>query len=200
MGDPFPEFRRAPVDTATLQSYVGVYRIDPGTTRTVTFEDGRLFTQRQGGARLEAIPHSKTGFFYEQSLTHFEIVHDDSGRPSHMLMYHDGADEPERADLTDEQAAAAPEEVEVDPAVYARYVGRYRLAPGFHLDVTTEDGRLFTQATGQVRVEVFPSSATEFFLKVVDARLVFEVGDDGRAVAVTLFQGGQTVRGEREDD
>ena len=200
-GDPFPEFERVAVDPALLERYVGVYRIDEGSTRTVTVEDGKLYTQRSGGPRLEAVPHSETGFFYEQSLTHWEAVLDDAGRVSHMLMYHDGSSEAERADWTDEEIVdSTPEEVEVDPAIYDNYAGRYQLAPGFVLTVRRDGDRLLAQATGQPEFEVFPSSETEFFWKVVDARLVFEVGDDGRATAVTLHQAGQVVPGTRTED
>ncbi len=198
-GDPFPEFRPAPVPSATLERYVGVYRIDEQSTRTVTVEEGKLYTQRSGGTKIEAIPHSETGFFYEQSLTHFEIVLDEAGKVSHMLMYHDGADEPERADYTDEEIVVRTE-VAADPAIYERYVGRYELAEGFVLTITREGDRLFSQATGQAKVEIFPSSETEFFLKVVDAQLTFEVGASGPATAVVLHQGGQTIRGPRLED
>jgi hypothetical protein len=199
-GDPFPEFERVAVDPTRLERYVGVYRIDDDATRTVTLEDGKLWTQRTGGLRIEAIPHSETGFFYEQALSHWEVVLDEAGEVSHMLMYHDGANEPERADRTDEPIVDAPEEVEVDPAIYGRYVGRYQLAPGFILTVTRQGDRLFAQATGQSAFEVFPSSETEFFYKVVEARLVFEVGDTGPATSVTLHQGGQVVPGHRIED
>lgn len=198
-GDPFPDFQPAAVPAAVLEGYVGVYRIDEGSTRTVTVEDGRLYTQRSGGARLEAIPHSETGFFYRQSLTHFEIVLGEQGQVSHMLMYHDGGDQPERADFTGEEIVAEAEVI-VDPSVYDRYVGRYELMPGFVLTITRQGDRLMSQATGQAKVEIFPSSETEFFLKVVDARLTFEVGATGPATAVVLNQGGVTLRGQRLDD
>ncbi len=200
-GDPFPDFERVAVEPAVLERYVGVYRIDEGSTRTVTVEDGRLYTQRSGGGKLEAIPYSETGFFYEQSLTHWEVVLDGDGRASHMLMYHDGSSEPERAEWTDEEIVdTTPEETEVDPAIYDSYAGRYQLAPGFILTVRRDGDRLLAQATGQPEFEVFPSSETEFFWKVVDARLVFEVGADGRANSVTLYQAGQVVPGPRIED
>jgi CubicO group peptidase (beta-lactamase class C family) len=200
-GDPFPDHERAAIDPTILERYVGVYRIGHTATRTVTLEGGKLYTQRSGGLKVEAIPHSETGFFYEQSLTPGEMVLDDSGAVSHMLMYHDGASEPERAERTDEEVVVPPtEEADVDPAIYDRYDGRYQLAPGFVLTVTREGDRLFAQATGQPRFEIFPSSETEFFVKLVDARLVFEVGVEGPAASVTLHQAGQVVPGPRLDD
>src|SRR5690606_32226259 len=61
----------------------------------------------------------------------------------------------------------------VDKSVYRDYEGEYELKPGFSIAITTEDGQLFAQATGQNRFEIFPSSETEFFLKEVDAQMSF---------------------------
>ncbi|GET36732.1 serine hydrolase [Microseira wollei] len=81
--------------------------------------------------------------------------------------------------------------VELDPALYQSYVGDYELTPGVILTVTTEAQRIFTQLTGQERVEIFPESATEFFFKVVDAQLTFVVDETGKASRVVLHQGGR---------
>jgi D-alanyl-D-alanine carboxypeptidase len=77
------------------------------------------------------------------------------------------------------------------------YLGRYELAPGFVLTVSREGQRMFAQATGQPRAEIFASARQEFFLKVVDAQLSFQVDDKGQASAVTLHQGGRDLVGKR---
>ncbi len=64
-------------------------------------------------------------------------------------------------------------EVQVDAAVLEPYVGEYELTPAFKITVTREAARLFAQATGQPRFEIFAQSESEFFLKVVDARITF---------------------------
>ena len=89
-------------------------RCSPGTpastgstrtsSRTVTVENGKLYTQRSGGRRLEAKASSETEFFYDDSLTYFTFERDASGRAVAMLMYPDGADEPERAVRTADAA------------------------------------------------------------------------------------------------
>jgi hypothetical protein len=67
------------------------------------------------------------------------------------------------------------------------------LAPGFVLTVTREGDKLMTQATGQGKVEVFPSSPTEFFLKVVDAQLSFVKDAAGKVTGLVLHQGGRDM-------
>jgi len=64
-------------------------------------------------------------------------------------------------------------EVQVDAAVLEPYVGEYELTPAFKITVTHDGARLFIQATAQPRFEIFAQSESEFFLKVVDARITF---------------------------
>ncbi len=197
LGDPFPE--NVPVDVApeVLARYAGVYEIEKGQQRTVIVEGDRIFTQRTGGTRAEAKPRSETEFFYENSITTFRFVTGPDGRATAMLMYANGMDEPERA-VRVADVPAAPKEVRVDPALYDTYAGAYELRPGFVLTVTREGDRLMTQATGQQKFEIFPSSETEFFLKVVEGRITFVKGTDGQVDLLVLHQGGRDMPAKRK--
>jgi CubicO group peptidase (beta-lactamase class C family) len=88
-------------------------------------------------------------------------------------------------------------EVTVDPKLFDGYVGRYQLAPAILLTVSREGNRLFVQLTGQPAFEVFPESAKDYFLKVVDAQLTFETDGSGKAAAVVLHQLGRNQRAAR---
>lgn len=85
-------------------------------------------------------------------------------------------------------------EVVVDPKLFDGYAGRYQLAPAVLLTVTRNGNRLFVQLTGQPAFEVFPESDKEYFLKVVDAQITFEVDAQGRATALVLHQNGRDQR------
>jgi CubicO group peptidase (beta-lactamase class C family) len=197
LGDPFPENVAVAVAPEVLARYAGVYEIDKDSRRTVIVEGDKIFTQRTGGARAEAKPRSETEFFYENSITTFRFVTAPDGRVIEMLMYANGADEPERAARVAD-APAAPKEARVDPALYDSYAGRYDLAPGFVLTVTREGESLMVQATGQQRFEIFPTSETEFFYKVVDARITFVKGPDGQVDVIVLHQGGRDMPAKRK--
>ncbi len=80
--------------------------------------------------------------------------------------------------------------ITLDPAIYDRYVGVYSLAPEFEIAITREGSSLFAQATGQGRHEIFAENDSQFFLKVVNAQLSFNVGADGRTTSMTLHQNG----------
>jgi D-alanyl-D-alanine-carboxypeptidase/D-alanyl-D-alanine-endopeptidase len=90
--------------------------------------------------------------------------------------------------------------VKVDPAVLKTYEGRYSLTPLFAITVTVEDGKLMAQATGQDKFEVFPESETEFFYKVVDAKLSFEKDKDGKVTQLVLHQNGLKQPGKKDAD
>lgn len=98
------------------------------------------------------------------------------------------------------EAARERTEITLEPEVLERYVGRYQLAPNFVLTISREQDQLFTQATGQGRAPIFPESETEFFLRVVEAQLTFEVDANHRATGLVLHQGGQTIPAKRIED
>jgi len=87
-------------------------------------------------------------------------------------------------------------EVEVDPAVYEDYLGTYQLFPDFSLTILREGDQLFAQGTGQQPIEIFPASETLFFAEVIDAKIEFVRGEDGKVDKLILHQGGQ-VEGKR---
>ncbi len=91
---------------------------------------------------------------------------------------------------------ASVEKVEVDEAILETYVGNYELAPGFFIAITREGGQLFGQATGQGKFELFAKSPTEFYLTIVEARIVF-TSKDGKVEGLTLYQGGQVIPGKK---
>ena len=90
-----------------------------------------------------------------------------------------------------------PNDVTVSAKTLRSYVGKYELGPGAVLDVTANEGQIFVQLTGQSKFEIFPSSATEFYLKVVEAKVVFHKDDKGAVVSLTLYQNGRDILGTK---
>jgi CubicO group peptidase (beta-lactamase class C family) len=87
--------------------------------------------------------------------------------------------------------------IQVSPAVLEKYVGAYRLAPNFILSVTLENGQLITQATGQQKVEIYPETESEFFLKIIDAQITFVTDDSGTVTHLILHQNGRDMPAEK---
>jgi serine-type D-Ala-D-Ala carboxypeptidase/endopeptidase len=91
--------------------------------------------------------------------------------------------------------SAAP--VQVAEAVLERYTGVYELSPAFRIQVTREGDRLFAQATNQPRFRLFASAPNEFFLRVVEARVTFELDSVGTIARLVLHQGGRSTPGAK---
>jgi CubicO group peptidase (beta-lactamase class C family) len=87
----------------------------------------------------------------------------------------------------------------VDAKILDAYVGGYQASFGA-FTITREGDQLFAQLTGQPKFPLFPESEREFFLKVVDAQIVFEVDPQGRATQLTLHQNGNDEPAKRLDD
>jgi CubicO group peptidase (beta-lactamase class C family) len=83
--------------------------------------------------------------------------------------------------------------VDVDPAVLARYVGRYELAPGQVFELTLVEGQLQLRLGDQPRFPLFAESTTKFFLEAVDAQISFILDADGRPGSLVLHQGGRDL-------
>ncbi|MBC7874661.1 MAG: serine hydrolase [Ferruginibacter sp.] len=76
-----------------------------------------------------------------------------------------------------------------------QYTGEYELAPGFIITITRENDKLYGQATGQEKFELFAEKEDMFFLKVVEAKLQFIRNEKGAINKLILYQGGQETEG-----
>ena len=90
------------------------------------------------------------------------------------------------------------EEIAVDEKILKQYEGEYELAPTFVITITVENGGLKGQPTGQPKVDLYATSETEFFLKVVDAKIVFVKNDKGEVEKLILHQNGKEMPGMKK--
>lgn len=93
---------------------------------------------------------------------------------------------------TQQNALALPAEQLVPLA------GVYGFNTGFKLRVSARGERLFAQATGQSEFELFAKAPRRFFARITPLEIVFDGEPGGTAAALTLLQGGQTLRFVRE--
>ena len=94
-----------------------------------------------------------------------------------------------------------PEPVErpIDPKLFDRYIGKYELQgdPRLMLAFSREENRFFVQADGQGKLELFAENENDFFLKVTDAQVTFNIDGDGQASSLILHQEGFDEAGRR---
>jgi CubicO group peptidase (beta-lactamase class C family) len=97
-------------------------------------------------------------------------------------------------------APAVRKVVALDPKIIDAYVGAYQLGPNAIMTITRDADRLFTQLTGQGKVEMRPLSDREFAAMIVDARVTFEVDTQGKVSQLVLHQNSQQRPAPRLDD
>ena len=195
IGRPLADPAVAAMTADQLDAYVGRYRTLSGTHHAVTREGTRMFLLPAGGERLEVFPAGGGIFFEKDGFVRLRFEGDAGGKAARLIVDNWG----QRPAAVRDNAPEAPARtaIEIDPAALKAFEGEYELAPGFVLTVTLEGGRLMTQATGQGKVEIFASSPTEFFLKVVDAQITFVKDATGVVTHLVLHQGGRDVPGKK---
>jgi CubicO group peptidase (beta-lactamase class C family) len=95
-----------------------------------------------------------------------------------------------------------PEErtaVEVDSTILERYVGRYQFTPNNILQISLAEGQLYGQLNEQPPIPLYAESETDFFLRVVDAEINFQLNDSGEVTGLIFSQAGQEVSAPKVD-
>lgn len=86
----------------------------------------------------------------------------------------------------------------VPTEILDRYVGRYDLE-GATLTITRDEERLFAQLTFQAQARIWPASEREFFYRVVDAQITFDVDERGDTTGLVLHQNGRDIKARKLD-
>ncbi|HVF56262.1 MAG TPA: serine hydrolase [Pyrinomonadaceae bacterium] len=87
--------------------------------------------------------------------------------------------------------------INVDPRVYDAYVGQYELSRNFIITITKENDRLMGKVTGRPKIELFPESATEFFVKELDAQITFVGDGTGKVTHAILHLDGHEAQAKK---
>jgi hypothetical protein len=180
-----------------LEGYVGNYELAPGFILTVTREGDKLITQATGQPKLPIFAENEREFFAKVVDAQITFVTDAQGRASELILHQGGRDMHAKRFEGAVPLPKAHQEVSVDPKLFDGYVGQYQLAPNFVLTITREGDKLFAQATGQPKAQIFPEGERKFFYKVVDAQITFETDSSGRATSLTLQQNGADMPAKR---
>ncbi len=197
LGQPYEDRKGIQLPDSVLRDYVGVYVFDDTAKRVVTYADGKLYSQRAGGAKSELSASAKDAFFFPDGRGEIAFLRGKDGKVmgAHFVPPFGPESEGRKSD---EPIPAERTEVKVDPSLFDAYTGVYALFPGLDLTVTREGDKLFAQGTGQPKLELHPASDTTYFLREVEAEIEFVRGADGKAESIVLNQGGQKVPGKRK--
>jgi hypothetical protein len=90
-------------------------------------------------------------------------------------------------------------EVKIDPQLFDEFAGQYIIPanPDLVISFWREGDKFFVQATTQQKVEIFPESATKFFLKVTDVQATFVRDAQGKVTGAIWRQNNQETQLQR---
>jgi hypothetical protein len=91
-----------------------------------------------------------------------------------------------------------PKPVHLSEAILDRYVGTYEMPGLGELQITREDTTLWAQPTGQQRLQLTPTSETEFEIAEASVQITFEVGEDGETTGLVIHQAGQEIEAAKK--
>lgn len=193
IGKPFPSIKDAiTLNNDKLKKWAGAYEFPDGAIRHITVEKDKIYSQREGGAKLEIYPMSESKFIFEEGDITYNFNKKDGKKQAEFI-----TDESVIGNEIDKAPPAEQLEITLAPDVLKQYIGKYELQPGFVIEITVNGNQIFAQATGQPQFEIFAENEDNFFLKVVEAKLIFSKDDDGNVYMATLHQGGQQMPGKK---
>lgn len=81
-------------------------------------------------------------------------------------------------------------EAAINTDLYADYAGAYETADGTLFVVSHRSNKLFSRVVGQSDLEIFPESATEFFMRILPVQTTFQRDEDGQVRGLIHHQNG----------
>jgi len=183
-------FASVVIDTAVLQDYEGRYGYPGGAVLTVRVDEGRLVGQLTGQEEFELFAEAPDRFFWKVVSASLAFTRNEKGDVTGGVHSQGGR-------KMDVQKLSDATLILLSNEVLDRYTGAYDLR-GMELNVQRRGSSLFLVMPGQPDMEIFASSETEFFLKSVQATVVFETDTEGKAVQLMINQGGIEMEATRK--
>lgn len=192
MGKPFKSIKDViELSENKLSKWVGAYSFEGGVIRHITVEEGQVYSQREGSTKLPIFPITENHYIFEDGMIEYDFNMVNGKRNVRMSR----SGNVMIGDEIDKAPPAARKEIELTTNILEQYIGKYELAPTFHIEVFLNDGKLMAQATGQSAFQLYAENETDFFLKVVDAQVKFSKDEHDKVNMLTLYQGGAAMPG-----
>jgi hypothetical protein len=196
-GAPLPPVYQAIVlPGASLDDYVGTYRLADKFLLKIFRRNDGLFAQATGQGPIAIFPSAPNEFFARAVRASASFTRNADGVVNGLVLHQNG--DRTAPKLSASEVPLEPAEIAFDAATSGGdYVGQYQFDFGAVLDVVRKSDHLEAQLTGQAPLPIFASAKDKFFYKVVDAQLDFERDAGEKIVAVVLHQGGRDMRAPR---
>lgn len=171
-----------------LSEYAGVFENKKGDLRVITVSEGKVYSQIGRSPRLILRAFEKDKFYFEDQSTIMHFSRNGDGHIEKFVVSSiRGSNVWNRLDKSPLSFTGK----DVDETVLESYVGKYEVTPEFSFSVTRDHRRLFLQADGQEKFELFAETESKFFLKVNDAELEFIKDRSGKILHAIMKQAGR---------
>jgi hypothetical protein len=189
------EYKEITISASNLQSYTGVYVNQKGQQRIITESGNKLFSQLGRGPKSQIRPFRNDQFFYDADpMATIEFTRNKSGKIEKLI-----SGQLRGNDTWNKTDKPLPGEngIKISEDILKEYEGVYEVSPHFSFTITKEQDRLFLQAQGQEKFEMFAETSSVFFLKVNDAQLEFVKENGGKITKAILTQGGKEAQAKK---
>jgi len=182
------------LEESQLKKLVGHYELTSEMIMTVTQKNQQLYIQVTGQPSYPVYAKSDLEFVYRvvEAKVKFEL--NEKGESISLTLFQGGAERKARK-LSQEEVAADTKKVKLTKEQLVNLVGQFEIMPNFIITTSHQNGELVIQATGQPKIPFETKSKSEFFNVQVQAKIVFELDEKGKAISLTLFQAGQELKG-----
>jgi CubicO group peptidase (beta-lactamase class C family) len=167
-----------------VNQYAGRYDFPNGAVMIITAEDHKHFAQHTGQPKFPSITAGEGEYFWKVVEAKIKFVKNGNGEVEYGDFEQNG-NKLKVAKLKDETIVA------IDKALYKLYSGKYDFGNNMTIAITTENDRLYAQATNQPRFEILPISEEEFTVRELNAKFRFVKEPDGKVSKFILDMAGQ---------
>jgi CubicO group peptidase (beta-lactamase class C family) len=193
LGKPIVDKASITLSEKQLKKWVGAYQFDD-VIRFITFDNGMLYSKREGGRPIKLIPLTENNFRFEEDL--FATYNFSLKDGKKQVFYEDRIKKSIGAE-TDKTPASERGTLALPQETLIKYVGVYELQPSFQIEIEMQNEGLLAKATGQPPVQLFAETENSFFIKEIDAQIVFNFNTDGTLKSLTFSQGGNKMEGKK---
>ncbi len=188
IGKPFKR-DEVKMEAEKLAEYEGVYESEDDGVRTVALVNDSLIYIFDSGLKKRLIPYGNDKFGLKDLLGNVTFNRNTDGKINSFTA--NSTDYLPVIRTKTDKPIELKKDIELSEEQLKKYTGKYELMPEFILTITTEGTRIFVQATGQSRGEIFASELHKFYSKDVNAQFVFNLGENEEVTGLTLIQNGE---------
>jgi CubicO group peptidase (beta-lactamase class C family) len=181
------------ITTELANKYVGSYKFEDNMTRSILYENNKLYSQLAGGNKIALIPIAENEFAYEgiiDASLRFESKNDTiTAYLRNRIQIKEGS----KIATLDK----IPTEITLSAEQLLDYVGDYTIAPNSTFTISSTKQQLFLQFPGQPKIEAFATSMNNFFTKIADVKFNFVREENQKVTGVTIMQNGQNIAAKK---